>query len=167
MGLFTVTAVHMHKKCSNLCEVQDIVFALIKFEQQCYSKKENGPIRRELFFRQAQMGQSETLEDPKFYEVYPKLVTNIRRNEQTIQNRTCSLNRFVLYLGLKPVARVGSASTLISCSLARTNRYSPSRSLISSTVTFRRGLPERPGQSMSPSCPCFRFGDMLGGSSDF
>ena len=33
MGLFTVTAVHMHKKCSNLCEVQDIVFALIKFEQ--------------------------------------------------------------------------------------------------------------------------------------
>ena len=40
----------------------------------------------------------------------------------------------------KPIARVGSASILMSCSLARTNRYSPSRSLMSNTVTLRRGL---------------------------
>ena len=66
-----------------------------------------------------------------------------------------------------PVACVGSESTLISCSLARTNRYSPSRSLISSTVTFLRGLPLWPGYGMSSSSPCFRLGDMFGGSSDF
>ena len=66
-------------------------------------------------------------------------------------------------LGL-PVACVGSASTLISCSLARTNKYSPSRSLISSTVTFLRGLLLMSGRKASPSSPCFLFGDMFGGS---
>lgn len=68
-------------------------------------------------------------------------------------------------LGL-PVACVGSASTLISCNLARTNKYSPSRSLISSTVTFLRGLLLMPGRKASPSSPCFLLGDMFGGSLD-
>ena len=68
-------------------------------------------------------------------------------------------------LGL-PVACVGSASTLISCSLARTNKYSPSRSLISSTVTFLRGLLLMSGCNTSPSSPCFLLGDMFGGSLD-
>ena len=68
-------------------------------------------------------------------------------------------------LGL-PVACVGSASTLISCSLARTNKYSPSKSLISSTVTFLRGLLLMSGRKASPSSPCFLLGDMFGGSLD-
>lgn len=149
MGLFILTAVYLHKKCSTLCEVHlrhSVCLLWLNLSSSVTVTRRMSLYPKNYFFvkhRWAKVKPSRTQSFTRCTRV--KLASNIRYNEQTTRNRACSLNRFVLYLGFKPVARVGSASTLISCSLARTNRYSPSRSPISSTVTFRRGLPEWPG----------------------